>query len=126
MMLAITGTYAAALTVLFLLLSARVISFRRQNRISLGDGDDPEMVRRIRAQGNFAEYATLGIVLLGIAELQGEAAPWLYSMGTMLLVGRLAHGLNFSFGWKSPVLRTGGMILTLTSLGIGAVLVLPV
>jgi uncharacterized protein len=126
MMLAITGSYAAALTVLFLLLSARVIAFRRQNRISLGDGDDPEMLRRIRAQGNFAEYATLGIVLLGIAELQGEANHWLYGMGALLLAGRLAHGLNFTFAWKSPVLRTGGMVLTLTSLGLGAFLVLPV
>jgi hypothetical protein len=125
MMLEITGGYAAALTALFLLLSARVIVFRRKNRINLGDGGDPEMLRRIRAQGNFAEYATLGIVLLGIAELQGEAALWLHGLGAMLLVGRLAHGLNFTFALNNVMLRVGGMVLTLFALGFGAVLVLP-
>ena len=59
MTLVITGSYGAALTALFLVLSARVITFRRRNGINLGDGNDPEMLRRMRAQGNFVEYAPL-------------------------------------------------------------------
>jgi uncharacterized membrane protein YecN with MAPEG domain len=125
MTLAITGTYAAALTALYLLLSARVILFRRKNRINLGDGNDPEMLRRIRAHANFAEYAPLGIVLMGIAEMQGEAAWWLHGLGLMLLVGRLLHGVNFTFALKSMQMRSGGMLLTLLALALGAGLALP-
>ncbi len=125
MMLAITGTYAAALTGLYLLLSARVILFRREHRINLGDGNDPEMLRRIRAHANFAEYAPLGIVLLAIAELQGEASLWLHLLGLMLLVGRLLHGVNFTFALKSMQMRVGGMVLTLLALALGAGLALP-
>ena len=60
MTLAITGSYAAALTLLFVVLSARVIVHRRGKKVSLGDGGDPVLVQKIRAQGNFAEYAPLG------------------------------------------------------------------
>ena len=98
MTLAITGLYAATLTSLYLLLSARIIIVRRSLRINLGDGDDPDMIRRIRAHGNFAEYVPLGLILLAIAEMQGEAPFWLHLTGGLLVLGRFAHGLNFTFG----------------------------
>ncbi len=121
----ITGLYAAALALLFVVLSARVITVRRANKVSLGDGGDADLVARVRAQGNFAEYAPLGIVLILIAELQATPAVWLHLCGALLLAGRLMHGVNFSFGLRIMVLRVGGMFLTLTSLIIGAVLALP-
>jgi uncharacterized protein len=125
MNLEISGSYAAGLTLLFLVLSARVITYRRGNRISLGTGNDPVLEARVRAQGNFAEYAPLGIVLLAIAELKGSAAIWLHLCGALLLIGRLMHGVNFSLGLRKMVLRVGGMMMTLISLGLGAVLCLP-
>ena len=125
MTLTITGGYAAALTVLFLILSTRVIIHRRGQKVSLGTGGDPVLEQKIRAQGNFAEYAPLGVILLAIAELQGHAAVWLHLVGGLLLVGRLAHGVNFSFGLRKMVLRVGGMLLTLTALALGALLALP-
>lgn len=125
MTLAITSSYAAALTVLFLVLSARVIVHRRGKKVSLGDGGDPVLLQKMRAQGNFAEYAPLGVILLAIAEMQGHAAIWLHLTGGLLLAGRLAHGVNFSFGLRKMTLRVGGMLLTLTALGLGALLVLP-
>jgi uncharacterized protein len=125
MMLALTGTYAAALTVLYLLLSARVVIMRRKNRINLGDGGDSDMQRRVRAHANFAEYVPFALILMIIAELQGENAIWLHSLGLMLLIGRLAHGVNFTYGLKSMPLRTGGMVLTFMALALGAVLALP-
>ena len=121
----ITGIYAAALAALFVLLSARVIMFRRANKVSLGDGGDEVLLARVRAQGNFAEYAPFGVLLILIAELQGTQGLWLHLCGGLLLIGRLMHGVNFSFGLRKMVLRVGGMVLTLTSLIIGAVLALP-
>ncbi len=126
MMLAITGGYAAALTVLFLFLSARVILFRRANQIDLGDGKDDQMLRRMRAHGNFAEYAPWGLLLMGIAELNGRPGWLLHVMGLLLIVGRIVHGLNFTFALRSMPMRAGGMILTLVALGLGAALALPV
>jgi uncharacterized protein len=125
MTLAITGPYAAALTVLFLVLSARVIAYRRGKRISLGNANDPVLEARVRAQGNFAEYAPLGLILMAIAELQGTGPIWVHLCGVTLLAGRVLHGVNFSFGLRNLALRTAGIILTLFALGLGALLCLP-
>ena len=121
----ITGLYAGALAGLFILLSARVIMFRRANKVSLGDGGDEVLLARVRAQGNFAEYAPFGLLLILIAELQGTSPFWLHLCGGLLLVGRIMQGVNFSFGLRKMILRVGGMVLTLTSLIIGAILALP-
>lgn len=120
MTLSITPLYAAALTALFLVLSARVITYRRAHQVSLGDGGDRVLERRMRAQGNFAEYAPLGLILMLGAELAGAAPIWLHATGLTLLAGRLMHGIGFSFLKKNMTLRVGGMVLTLSSLGIGA------
>ncbi len=125
MTLAVTGLYAAALTAVYLVLTARVILYRRGARVSLGDGDDPVLRARIRAHGNFAEFAPLGLMLLLIAEVQATSAVWLHLAGGLLLAGRLLHGVNFSFGLRRMQLRVGGMLLTLLALGLGAVLALP-
>ena len=123
---AITGLYAAFLAVLFIVLSARVITYRRGNSISLGDGGDGILLARVRAQGNFVEYAPFGLLLILIAEAQGTAPFWLHLCGAQLLIGRVLHGVNFSFGIRNMLLRVGGMVFTLTALGLGAVLCLPV
>lgn len=123
---AITGLYAAALAVLFLVLSARVIVYRRGNSISLGDAGDAVLLARIRAQGNFVEYAPFGVLLLLIAEVQGTAPIWLHLCGGLMLIGRVLHGVNFSFGIRNMMLRLGGMLLTLIALGLGAALCLPI
>jgi uncharacterized protein len=121
----VTGLYAALLAVLFFVLSARVIVYRRGNSISLGDGNDPVLLQRIRAQGNFSEYAPFGIVLMLVAEAQGSPAFWLHICGILLLIGRAMHGVNFSFGLRQMGLRVGGMLLTLLALGLAAFLALP-
>ena len=125
MTVTVTGLYAAPLAVLFIVLSARVITYRRGNAISLGDGDDAVLLARMRAQGNFAEYAPFGLILMLIAEIQGSAHVWLHICGALLLAGRLLHGINFSFALRDMRLRVGGMVLTLTSLALGVVLCLP-
>lgn len=66
MALGITSVYAAAIALLLLALSWRVIEARRAGRVSLGDGGDRALLRRIRAQGNCAEYAPMGLILLAL------------------------------------------------------------
>ena len=65
------------------------------------------------------------MLLILLAELQGTPGPWLHLCGGLLLVGRIMHGVNFSFGLRKVVLRVGGMVLTLTSLIIAAIFALP-
>jgi uncharacterized membrane protein YecN with MAPEG domain len=117
-MLTVTALYAAALAALFLWLSARVIGARGRARVSLGDGGDGALQVRIRAHGNCAEYAPMGLILMAAAELNG-APHWLvHALGLMLLAGRILHALGMSDG--ATRLRVAGMGLTLTTIGFAA------
>ncbi|WP_375265884.1 MAPEG family protein [Planktotalea sp.] len=113
-MLEITSLYASFLALLFLALSARVIVYRRGNKISMGDNGDNSLLKRMRAQGNFAEYAPFGLLLLALVELSDAPNIAVHLLGLMLLSGRLLHAWGFS---ASPPVMNGrvlGMVLTLT------------
>jgi hypothetical protein len=116
----VTPIYAALLALVFLVLSVRVILYRRERGVSLGDRDDLVLRTRIRAQANCVEYVPLGLLLLLMAEMQGLPRPVLHGLGFALLAGRVLHALAFGDGRMSIPLRVSGMGLTLTAIGVSA------
>ena len=121
MPLSVTPLYASLIAIVFLILTARVIIYRRGNRISLGDAGDKNLLKRIRAQANCAELAPIGVLLLLCLELQGTPPALLHGLGLALLAGRIAHAIGFSRYPQIMSLRVWGMALTLAMLGISAV-----
>lgn len=113
MNLEVTPLIACLLAALYIVLSARVINQRRVSKVSLGDGNDKALLKRLRVHGNFAEYVPFALVLLLIAELQGAAAWMLYLCGAMLVAGRIGHAIGTGRTPQIPALRTLGMGLTL-------------
>jgi uncharacterized membrane protein YecN with MAPEG domain len=117
----VTLLYASLLTLWFIILSVRVIRYRGTASISLGDGGDPILQRRIRGHGNFVDYAPLALILMGLLEFAGAGTVLLHTIGGLLMVGRLAHGWALSFTEGNVPARVGGMVLTFAALVIGAV-----
>ena len=117
-MITVTPLYAALLALLFLGLSFRVILYRRRSRISLLDQGDEALRTRIRAQGNCAEYAPIGILLILILELMLAPLWLLHLFGLMLLGGRCIHAVGFLS--VPPVLRLRIFGMMLTTLQIAA------
>jgi uncharacterized membrane protein YecN with MAPEG domain len=105
---------------MFVFLSFRVIGFRRKARIGLGDGGNRSLMRRQRVHGNFAEYAPLVIVLMALAELQGQPIWTIHLIGVCLVAGRLFHAYGVSQEPEMTKLRVAGMVLTFTALISGA------
>jgi uncharacterized membrane protein YecN with MAPEG domain len=90
-MLFVTPIIASILTMVFLQLSFAVIQLRRKNKVGLGTGGHDELERAIRAQGNFAEYVPMALILLFLFEFNG-APLWLVSiLGAALIIGRVMH-----------------------------------
>lgn len=114
----ITPLYASVLALIYVALSFRVIGVRRAGNISLGDGGNDELARRIRVHGNFAEYAPFTLVLMTLAELQDRSPYVLHFIGISILLGRLLHALGLST--RHGMLRVAGMVLTFTALIAGA------
>jgi uncharacterized membrane protein YecN with MAPEG domain len=121
-MLTITAFYASLLAALFLLLSIRVIGWRRIHRVEIGDGDNRELLRRMRVHANFAEYAPFTLLLMALAESMAPPRPLLHVVGLMLVAGRLLHAYGLSQTPQILRYRVWGMQLTITALGIAAVM----
>ncbi|MES2668759.1 MAG: MAPEG family protein [Patescibacteria group bacterium] len=117
----ITSLYAALLALIFLVLSVRVILARSASGISLGSGEDQNLLRKVRAHSHFAEYVPFTLLLLLLAESQQIIAPLVHACGSMLVVSRLVH----AYGVDQPVQKIGyriaGMILTFTPIALLAV-----
>ena len=116
--LAVTPVYAGILAFVYLYLTYSVIRLRRRRKLSVGDGGDPSILRKIRAHGNFAEYVPMALLLMAMAEFLGAGAALLHAIGGLLLVGRLAHGWCFLFTDANLNARTAGMAMTLAAIAI--------
>ena len=120
----ITPLYAAALTLIFMTLSIRVITYRRGNQLGLGDHGDKSLMKRMRAHGNFAEYAPFGLLLMLMVELQGGPAVVVHGAGLLLLLGRAAHAYGFSASPPKMQLRVSGMMMTFASILLSMIAIL--
>ena len=112
--------YAAILGLIFIFLSARVIAARRQFRVTVGFGGHQVLERRIRVQGNFAEYVPLTIILLTFMELYGSAKWLIHLLCIALMLGRSLHAYCVSRTDEDIRQRRAAMILTFGVLLIAA------
>ena len=115
-MLSVTPIYAALLTFLILLLSVRVSLVRRRLKISVGDANEPSLMKAIRTHSNGVENIPLGIALLAILELQGPPDALVHLAGVALLVGRSLHAWGLGSNPQVVFARVYGAYITLFSL----------
>lgn len=108
----ITSLYAGIAALLLVVLSLRVIRARYATRIEIGDGGDPGLIRRIRAQANFVEYVPVALIVIALAEANGAERWLLHALGAGLIVGRVAHGIGFVATAGPGAGRAIGMLLT--------------
>ncbi len=121
--LSVTPIYISILGLLFIVFTLRAGLYRVKAKISIGTGDDAEMLRRMRGQANFTETVPMALFLLITMELLGASDVWLHVLGGMLLWGRIAHYLGLT-KLGPPVLRPFGMVMTLLTVLVGAVWIL--
>ncbi len=115
--LTITLTIAGAAALINLWLSVRVSRLRYRHKVSIGDGGKEEVETGMRAHANFVEYTPIFLILLALVELARGSETWLWALGIVFVLGRLAH----PFGMERPApnaLRAGGMIATYTPIAI--------
>ncbi|MEW2917671.1 MAPEG family protein [Ruegeria sp. ANG10] len=120
-MLSVTPIYAALLAVLYVVLSAKVISQRRSDKISYGDGGNTAMLKVMRTHSNFVEYTPFALLLIAMVELQGAGGLLLNLLGLALLIGRVLHAYGFGRSPQIVILRQIGMLLTFTAILVAAI-----
>ena len=116
MALIVTPLYAGLLGLLLFALSAKVIKARLRSGVSIGDGSDAALAHAIWAQGNFTEYAPMGVVLLALVELQGAPFAALHALGAALFLGRALHAYGLTHRNDLHPARKIGIVLTFSSI----------
>ncbi|KAM9990541.1 hypothetical protein ACTFIY_006585 [Dictyostelium cf. discoideum] len=135
----ITSTYAGILGLYYLKLTFDIGTERRKSKTSIGDGSQhliqkivdagksgktenfskidylsyDDLLRSIRAHGNFGEFVPLALLFSLICEINGISSKLLTGILITLTVSRFSHATGLR---ASNVGRKIGVILTLLSI----------
>ena len=96
----------------------------RIGEIIHGDGGNPLLLHRMRAQSNFIENAPLVLILIGAIELTGKGGQWLAIVGAVFMLGRISHGLGMDSIKPTPLRGIGAFTAMLTQIGLAVIAVL--
>jgi uncharacterized protein len=105
---------AAALVVNFWL-SMRIGKLRHAHGVSVGDGGNEAILRRMRAQLNFIEQVPLTLLAIALVEAAGKGGAWLAPVGAVFILGRVSHAIGMDGGFKAGrgIGMATGMIIQL-------------
>ena len=122
--ISITLLFAAIFGFLHVIFTLRVGNYRFKSKISLGDDGDRELLKRIRAHGNFTENVPIALLLILLNDLDGAEDNTLMLMGSFLLIARLTHYLTIVTVRLPWILRPLSMLGTLGTIIAASVMLL--
>ena len=114
MSLHVTSLIAGLFALMMVPLSFQITIRRFKVRTVFGDAGDETLRRRIRAHGNFIEYAPTALLLLGLVEGQGAPSLLVWPLGIAFLVSRAVHAIGMLYT-STPTLRAVGMVVQHTA-----------
>lgn len=122
MILPVTMTFAGVAALINIWLAIRVGQVRQSQNVSIGDGGNEAVIRRMRAHSNYVEFTPFALILIGVVELahHGSGTPgWLWAVASVYFLGRIAHGLGMDGGRFGKGRSIGTLITIATLLGLG-------
>ena len=99
MQASITALYAGILSIIVLVLAAKVVRGRRRDKVGIGYGESKELRRAIRVHSNAVENLPFTLILMFILEVNGGPTLLLHICGAVTVIARILHA--FGLG-KSP------------------------
>lgn len=94
--IALTGAGLAAIINIWL--AIRCGQVRTTQKISIGDGGNDALIRRMRAHSNFVEFTPFVLILLALVEYSVGTSLWLWGVMGLYMLARVAHGIGMDGG----------------------------
>ena len=113
--LPVTLATAACAVAVNIWLGYRVVAVRVPLKISIGDGGNEAVLRRMRAHANFGEHAPIFLILLAAIELAGGSRLLLALVAAAFVLSRIAHGVGMDGGTLTRWRAAGMMTTTLAA-----------
>lgn len=122
--LPISLTFGGVAALLNIWLMMRVGKIRTQEKISVGDGNNEALIRRMRAHSNYIESTAFVMLLIVLIELATGSHVWLWIVGGVYFVGRIAHA--FGMDGVGPARMVGTLTTLLTQAGLAIMAIVTV
>ena len=116
--LPITLGAVAAAALINIWLSIRCGQVRTAEKVSVGDGGNDKLIRRMRAHANFNENTPIVLVMIAALEFAHTGSTALAAVAGLFMLGRVAHGLGMEGGSFGVGRMIGTIITLLTQLGL--------
>lgn len=110
MTLPVTSLLAGIFSLLMVPLSLQVSMRRAKVGADTGDANDETLRRRIRAHGNFIEYAPIALIAVGLLEFGSAAKPVVVGLAVAFFLSRALHAIGMLY-MSTATLRAGGMLI---------------
>jgi uncharacterized protein len=105
----VTSLVAAVFAAMLVVLSLAVTWRRVQVRSTHGDAGDSLLGKRIRAHGNFTEYAPMALVLLALLEAQAAPVLLVQVLAVVFVLSRGVHVIGMLY-YRNPLVRAAAMV----------------
>jgi len=109
----ITALAAGVLINLQMILMMYTGMGRYKYRQGLGEGDNPDLLSRIRSHGNLAENAPIVLIVLGLLEMAGTSRMMIAMAAALFVFGRLMHPLGLFKTHGASLPRGMGVMTTM-------------
>ena len=104
----------AILLFVFIALSINAAFTRRKSGLAVGEADNENLLRAVRAHGNFVEYTPMFLISLFLIDHVSKNCEYILVIGSGFILGRISHSTSMFL--KKGILRITGMFLTFTTL----------
>ena len=99
--------------IFYLILTIITIKARKSARVEYGDGFNKELIKAIRAHGNFFEFTVFFIISSFLLEILDANQIYVLIINILFLIGRISHA--HSMINEKILFRIVGMMITLGS-----------
>ena len=121
----VTLTLIGFIGLTYLAFGINVGIVRARTKTLLGPGEDPRLMRAIRAHGNLAEWAPVAVLLIAGMEYIGASETLLASLAGAYAFARICHGIGLIREYGNPhPLRAIGAFINVVVVGWGSVYLL--
>jgi uncharacterized membrane protein YecN with MAPEG domain len=108
--------------IFYLILTIITIRARKSTKVAYGDDGNKELIKAVRAHGNFFEFTVFFIISSFLLEILDAGQIYVLLVNTVFLLGRISHA--YSMLKEKLLFRMIGMILTLVCYTINCIYLL--
>jgi uncharacterized membrane protein YecN with MAPEG domain len=108
--------------IFYLILTIITIKARKSTKVAYGDEGNKELIKAVRAHGNFFEFTVFFIISSFLLEILDANQIYVLFVNIVFLLGRISHA--YSMLKEKIIFRMIGMMATLISYAVNCIYLL--